>query len=338
MCSCSRAAFENLPVVLLEAMASGLPVVATAVGGVPEIVDDSVGALVRARGRPGAHARDRRGGRALVRPNRVGGARSRPVRSRSRRGAVVRDLRGVDGCPCCLTLRSGADDESSSPAIPASKGRGLRCGWPRSVPRCDGLAGPPPTVPALYSLAGVRDVLAGEHLIDVRDAPAVAAALQASAPEVVLHLAAQAIVLRSFDDPVTTWTVNVTGTANVLGSLPDSVRAVMVVTSDKCYRDIARGARCASTTRWAAPILTAPRRPPRSWSPPRFGTASFARRGVLATARAGNVFGGGDWAPYRVVPDFVRAAHAGTPLVVRTRRRPAVAARPEPAERLPRRR
>src|SRR5215203_1691167 len=105
-----------------------------------------------------------------------------------------------------------------------------------------GLSGPPPSDPSLYEQAAVAEVLAGEHHVDVRDAQAVRAAVAEAQPEVVLHLAAQAIVRRSLTDPASTWATNVVGTANVLTALdPDTTRAVVVVTSDKCYRDVESG-------------------------------------------------------------------------------------------------
>jgi CDP-glucose 4,6-dehydratase len=181
-----------------------------------------------------------------------------------------------------------------------------------------GVSAPPPCAPGVYGLAAVRDVLADEHPVDVRDPAATADALRKAAPEVVFHLAARAIVRRGFDDPGTTWDVNVGGTVNVLRSLPDSVSAVVVVTSDKCYRDVANGQRMReddalggadpySASKAAQELLAAA-----------FRDSTLAERGIaLATARAGNVFGGGDCAPNRLVPDVVRAALARTPLIVR---------------------
>ena len=129
-----------------------------------------------------------------------------------------------------------------------------------------GLGGPGLGAPGVYELAGVAEALAGEHIVDVRDLSAVAAALSATAPEVVLHLAAQANVRRSFADPATTWAVNVGGTVNVLQSLPDSVRAVLVVTSDKCYREVADGRRMREDDALGGTTRTAPpRRHRTSW-------------------------------------------------------------------------
>jgi CDP-glucose 4,6-dehydratase len=169
--------------------------------------------------------------------------------------------------------------------------------------------------PALYDVAGVGDSV---ELIggDVRDADSVAAAVERARPEVVLHLAAQPLVRRSYAEPVETFETNVNGTVNLLEALRGSgdLQAVVVVTSDKCYLN--RGARRAyreddplggadpySASKAAQEIVAAAYR--QSFSVP------------LATARAGNVIGGGDFAEDRLVPDAVRAALEGRPVEVR---------------------
>jgi CDP-glucose 4,6-dehydratase len=152
---------------------------------------------------------------------------------------------------------------------------------------------------------------------DVRDRDATRAAVADAAPSVVFHLAAQALVRRSYDDPAGTWAVNVLGTASVLDAVRDAagVHSVVVVTSDKCYenRELGRpfteddplGGRDPYSSSKAAQELVA---------------ASYARSfGLpLATARAGNVIGGGDSGADRLVPDAMRAAAAGRPLRVRS--------------------
>ena len=170
-----------------------------------------------------------------------------------------------------------------------------------------GLSGPPPSDPALYEQARVREVCAREVVADVRDGAMVANALDEMRPEVVFHLAAQAIVRRSLADPTGTWETNVVGTANVLAALPADVAAVVVVTSDKCYRDIESGRAMTeddalggkdpySASKAAQELVVAAHR------------STFG--GPLATARAGNVIGGGDWAADRLVPDVIRAGDA----------------------------
>jgi CDP-glucose 4,6-dehydratase len=154
---------------------------------------------------------------------------------------------------------------------------------------------------------------------DVRDLAALTAA-GAGEPEIILHLAAQSLVLTSYEAPLETFSTNVLGTANVLEAarnLP-SVRAVVVVTTDKVYRnrewhwpyrevDELGGRDPYSSSKACAELVSSAYR-----------DSFLAARGVgVATARAGNVIGGGDWADNRIVPDFVRATLAGQPLVVR---------------------
>lgn len=157
---------------------------------------------------------------------------------------------------------------------------------------------------------------------DVRDPRAVAGAFRHFQPEVVFHLAAQPLVRRSYRDPIETFSTNVQGTALVLEEARRcaATRAIVVVTSDKCYRndgsgrpfredDPLGGEDPYSASKAAAEIVAASYR--RSYferAQPPIG---------LATARAGNVVGGGDWAEDRIVPDVVRALQAGRPLVLR---------------------
>lgn len=157
------------------------------------------------------------------------------------------------------------------------------------------------------------------RFVDIRDAEAVQAAVAAFRPQVVFHLAAQALVRRSYVDPLATFAVNVMGTAHVLESArrTDSVRAVVCVTSDKCYdnrewvwgyreTDPLGGKDPYSASKAAAEIVAASYRQALLPGGPR-----------LATARGGNVIGGGDWSEDRLVPDLVRAVRAGAPLVLR---------------------
>jgi CDP-glucose 4,6-dehydratase len=188
--------------------------------------------------------------------------------------------------------------------------------------RVSGLAPGPPTQPSLYELAGVGSRM-GERAVDVRDAEGVRGALREERPEVVLHLAAQPMVRRSLRDPATTYAVNVLGTVNVLEAVrvePGDVRAVVVVTSDKCYEnpehashrfvegDPLGGSDPYSSSKACAELVTAAYR--RS-----FFSAEDTPR--LATARAGNVIGGGDWGEDRLIGDIVRGVEAGETVQVR---------------------
>jgi CDP-glucose 4,6-dehydratase len=193
--------------------------------------------------------------------------------------------------------------------------------------KVSGLAPGAPTQPSLYELARVGAGMEQEHAIDVRDAEGVRAALREERPEVVLHLAAQPMVRRSLRDPAMTYAVNVLGTVNVLEAVrleAGEVRAVVVVTSDKCYENPEDGAPPTphrfvegdplggsdpySSSKACAELVTAAYR--RS-----FFSAEDAPR--LASARAGNVIGGGDWGEDRLIGDIVRAVRAGETVKLR---------------------
>jgi CDP-glucose 4,6-dehydratase len=196
--------------------------------------------------------------------------------------------------------------------------------WLRELgARVSGLAAGVPTAPALYELAHAGDGVA-EFDADVRDHRAVLAAFAACEPEIVLHLAAQPLVRRSFAEPHATYETNVMGTVNVLEAVraTPSVRAVVCITTDKCYaNDPARpplpfvesdplGGRdpYSSSKACAELVVEAYRR------------SYFAAAGgpLVASARAGNVIGGGDWGADRLLPDFMRGALTGTPIPVRS--------------------
>ncbi len=178
-----------------------------------------------------------------------------------------------------------------------------------------------PTQPSLYELARVAD---GMHSVtgDVRDHDAIAVAVVAAAPEIVIHMAAQSLVRRSFAAPRETYETNVMGTVNVLDAVRlkgEHVRAIVNVTSDKCYenREWEWGYRedepmgghdPYSSSKGCAELVTDAFR--RSF----FAGGHGAR---LASARAGNVIGGGDWGEDRLLPDVMRAALAGEQVRVR---------------------
>jgi len=194
--------------------------------------------------------------------------------------------------------------------------------------KVSGLAPGAPTQPSLYELARLGAGMEHEHAIDVRDAEGVRGALRQERPEIVLHLAAQPMVRRSLRDPAMTYAVNVLGTVNVLEAVrlePGDVRAVVVVTSDKCYENLKGanpegashrfvesdplgGSDPYSSSKACAELVTAAYR--RS-----FFSAEDAPR--IATARAGNVIGGGDWGEDRLIGDIVRAVEAGETVKLR---------------------
>jgi len=169
--------------------------------------------------------------------------------------------------------------------------------------------------PSLYEVASVGDGMAGEVRGDVRSKSEVRAAVARAQPEVVIHLAAQALVQRGLVKPVETFTVNVTGTAKVLDALrvEGEPRAVVVVTSDKCYRNDGSGTPFGESDPLGGDD-------PYSASKAAQEHVAEAFRGLglpLATVRAGNVIGGGDWAPDRLLADCMRAALAGEPVTLR---------------------
>ena len=187
-----------------------------------------------------------------------------------------------------------------------------------------GVALAPHTDPSLFERAGLKDLI--EHTDgDVRQASTLDARLDAVRPDVVFHLAAQAIVSESYRDPVTTLETNILGTMHLFEALRRRAQpcAVVIVTSDKCYEDQAwdygyretdrlGGSDPYSASKACAEILTASYR--RSFFPPE----ALAEHGVaVASVRAGNVLGPGDFALNRIVPDCVRALASGQPVAVR---------------------
>jgi len=194
--------------------------------------------------------------------------------------------------------------------------------------RVSGLSDAVPTTPALYDLAGAGAGV-GEFRADVRDRGAVLGAFAAGAPEIVIHMAAQAFVRRSFADPHATYETNVMGTVNVLEAVraTPSVRAAVIVTSDKCYaNDPAREPRPFvegdpmgghdpySSSKGCAELVTDAYRS--SFFAPGSGSGDDGVARV-ASARAGNVIGGGDWGEDRLIPDVMRGALEGRPIPVR---------------------
>jgi len=173
-----------------------------------------------------------------------------------------------------------------------------------------GYALEPDTSPSLFEAAGLAQRM-HSRIGDVRDAAALSLALQAAQPDTVLHLAAQAIVSTSYQQPLDTFQTNVLGTANLLEAVRKvpGIRAVVVVTSDKCYENHETGQAYRehealggkdpySASKACTEIVTA------SW---RHAFFSEPGQAVVATARAGNVIGGGDWSQDRLVPDMMRA-------------------------------
>ncbi|MBI3898541.1 MAG: CDP-glucose 4,6-dehydratase [Gammaproteobacteria bacterium] len=182
-----------------------------------------------------------------------------------------------------------------------------------------GVALPPDTNPNHWDLLKLD---MPDHRLDIRDYSALESVVKNIQPEIVLHLAAQPLVRRSYREPLETWATNVMGTANLFEACRNakSVRAIVAVTTDKCYEnkewdrgynesDRLGGHDPYSASKAAAELVAASYR-----------SAFFheAHSPLLATARAGNVIGGGDWSEDRLIPDLVRAIACGKPLEIRS--------------------
>jgi CDP-glucose 4,6-dehydratase len=184
-----------------------------------------------------------------------------------------------------------------------------------------GYALAPPTTPNLFDIARVAD-FTQSRIADIRDAATLSNHLTEFAPEVVFHLAAQSLVRESYATPIETFDVNVMGTARLLEATRQapSVKAVVIVTSDKCYEnretgqayretDAMGGHDPYSASKGCAELATAAYG--RSFFQPGTGHAS------IASVRAGNVIGGGDWAKDRLIADIARGLTAGQDVIIR---------------------
>ena len=183
----------------------------------------------------------------------------------------------------------------------------------------------PPTDPNLFTLAQIGAGM-DSHIADIRDQPRLDQALRHACPEIVFHLAAQPLVRQGYRDPVDTYATNVMGTVHLLEAVrhTPSVRAVVIVTSDKCYHnqewvwgyrenEPLGGRDPYSSSKGCAELVTA------AYRDAFFNAADYPRHQVaIASARAGNVIGGGDWAEDRLVPDLLRAFERGQTPVIRS--------------------
>ncbi len=185
--------------------------------------------------------------------------------------------------------------------------------------RVAGIALAPPSSASLFDVAGIGRIC-DSHLVDIRDAHALRTAVDQIAPEVVFHCAAQPLVRLSYADPLGTWMTNVMGTIHLMQALREhtDLGALVVVTSDKCYEnreaglafregDALGGRDPYSSSKGATEIAVA------SWR------HSFFRehKACVATVRAGNVIGGGDWAEDRLVPDLLAGFANGKSVPIR---------------------
>ena len=183
-----------------------------------------------------------------------------------------------------------------------------------------GYALEPPTVPNLYGTLDVRSEILDVRG-DIRDKVLLNKTIKNFQPEVVFHLAAQPIVLDSYDNPVETFDTNVNGTVNLLNELRqvESVKTTIVMTSDKSYRnnewaypyrenDVLGGKDPYSASKSCQDIVV-----------DSFRESYFSDTGVgISSVRSGNVIGGGDWAPHRIIPDLVRGIVNGEKVKIRS--------------------
>ena len=187
-----------------------------------------------------------------------------------------------------------------------------------------GYAQRPPTDPSLFEIANVRSMVK-TVFADIRDLEILQKSLIPPAPEIVIHLAAQALVRESYAHPLETFSTNIMGSANILEAVRGcpSVRAVIIVTTDKCYEnkewiwsyrenDPLGGFDPYSSSKACSEMVTAAYR--NSFFSPE---AYQSHKVALATARAGNVIGGGDWARDRLIPDCIRAAMKKETIIIR---------------------
>lgn len=201
---------------------------------------------------------------------------------------------------------------------------GFKGGWlaiylERLGAKVTGISLAPSTTPSLFELAHVADI-GDSHIQDIRDSHAIAHLVQSARPDIVFHLAAQPLVRSSYQDPLATYATNVMGTANLLDALRgvDSCQVAIVVTTDKVYKnnewlypyredDVLGGHDPYSASKAACEIVISSYR-----------DAFLKERGVaVASARAGNVIGGGDWSSERLIPDAIKAWQSGDTLEIR---------------------
>lgn len=183
----------------------------------------------------------------------------------------------------------------------------------------------PNTNPNFFDVACVQESIEKSHIGDIRDLSTLQKAMSDASPEIVIHMAAQPLVRYSYANPVETYATNVMGTVHVLESIRSlsSVRAAVMVTTDKCYenKEWAWGYRenepmggydPYSNSKGCAELVTSAYRQS-YFSPEKYSQ----HRVALASARAGNVIGGGDWSEDRLIPDAIKAFETNQPLVIR---------------------
>jgi CDP-glucose 4,6-dehydratase len=185
-----------------------------------------------------------------------------------------------------------------------------------------GYALAPNTTPNLYNVLGIDSLIEKSHILDIRDLESLQKAISEARPDIVIHMAAQPLVRYAYVNPVQTYATNIMGTVNVLESLRsiDMVRATVVITTDKCYENQERaegyveddamgGVDPYSSSKGCAELVTA------AYRQSYFSNPNSVNN--IASARAGNVIGGGDWSEDRLIPDAIKAFEARKPLMIR---------------------
>jgi len=190
-----------------------------------------------------------------------------------------------------------------------------------------GVALDPQTDKDNYVLSGIGRKIKADLRADIRDGAVMARIFDEYQPEIVFHLAAQPLVRLSYDEPVETWQTNVMGTINVMEAFRHckSARVAVMITTDKCYENREQnhaytedepmgGYDPYSSSKGSCEIAIS------SWRRSFMNPANYAKHGKsIASVRAGNVIGGGDWAKDRIIPDCIRAIEAGQPIAIRNR-------------------
>ena len=187
-----------------------------------------------------------------------------------------------------------------------------------------GYALKPPTIPSMFEAAKVAKGMTSIEG-DIRDLAFLYQIMKSARPEIVIHMAAQPLVRHSYHNPVETYSTNIMGTVNILEAVRNTngIKAVVCITSDKCYEnhgninpyfenDPMGGFDPYSSSKGCAELVTA------AYRNSFFNRSNYDSHGIaLATARAGNVIGGGDWAEDRLIPDIIRAFEEGRPVYIR---------------------
>lgn len=190
--------------------------------------------------------------------------------------------------------------------------------------RVTGYALAPNTQPNLFEILSIENQIYESHIADIRDLDKLQQAIKKAQPDILIHMAAQPLVRYSYENPVETYATNVMGTVHVLEAIRhiDTIRAAVVVTTDKCYEnkewvwgyredEPMGGYDPYSSSKGCAELVTAAYR--RSF----FSDLAVPHHVSLASARAGNVIGGGDWSKDRLIPDAIKAFDESKPLMIR---------------------